>query len=122
MAPDCFARTTAVASFFGRQPCRIGDPCWVGMSAVSNTSLTPIGMPWSGPGRAPTRRACAGSRNAKARTSGSRAGDPGETGFRQIARCQATGLCLHDAGRKLSPATLRLKEILIGSLALVDRP
>ena len=64
LAPAAFAQATGAESARGRQPCQIGEPYSDGMSAVSSTSLMPMGMPCSGPGpaaRAPP--AGPGSRN-----------------------------------------------------------
>jgi hypothetical protein len=68
-APAARAAATDAASPRGRCPFQVGDPYWVGMSAVSSTSLTPMGMPASGPcrARAAARRAWPRSSWAKAR-------------------------------------------------------
>ena len=73
-APAARAAATAAASARGRQPCQMGEPYSLGISAVSSTSFTPSGRPWSGPGRAVEAdvRAAEGSRKAKACTVGSR--------------------------------------------------
>src|SRR4051812_35334998 len=50
--PAARVQATAAASAFGCQPRQIGEPYSLGKSAVSSTSLTPIGSPCSGPDRA----------------------------------------------------------------------
>ena len=44
-APASRSATTLAASRSDRQPAKSGEPCSVGMSAVSMMSLMPIGMP-----------------------------------------------------------------------------
>ena len=51
-APAARAQATGAELALGCQPAQIGEPYWLGMSAVSSTSFTPIGMPCSGPGLA----------------------------------------------------------------------
>ena len=48
-APACFVIVTQAASTRGRHPAKIGLPYELGISAVSITSLTPIGIPCSAP-------------------------------------------------------------------------
>ena len=69
---------------------QIGEPYWLGMSAVSSTSFTPMGMPCSGPGLAlaAAARAWAGSKWVKARTAGSRLRDVIQVGVDQRLRAQ----------------------------------
>ena len=73
-APAARAQATGAASALGRWLAQIGEPYWLGMSAVSSTSFTPMGMPCSGPGLAlaAAARASAGSKWVKAWTLGSR--------------------------------------------------
>ncbi len=57
-APAARAQATGAESALGCQLVQIGEPYWLGMSAVSSTSLTPMGMPCSGPG---LRGGCGGA-------------------------------------------------------------
>src|ERR1700712_3904343 len=74
MAPASRAQATGAGVDLGCQSAQMGEPYWLGMLEVSNTSFAPIGMPCSGPGlvAAAAARAWAGSKWAKARTVGSR--------------------------------------------------
>ena len=47
--PSARAQATAAASACGWWPSQMGEPYWLGMSCVSSTSLTPMGMPCSRP-------------------------------------------------------------------------
>jgi hypothetical protein len=68
------AQATGAESAFGRHPFQMGDPYWLGMSAVSSTSFTATGMPCYGP--VPTDAVAAriwpGSKCSNARTLGLR--------------------------------------------------
>src|ERR1039458_7823099 len=78
IAPAARSIDTSVASSDGVRPACSTVPSSVGMSPVSMMSLTPTGMPCSGPSALPSRRrasasrawrkACSGSRNAQACT------------------------------------------------------
>src|ERR1035437_2467257 len=49
-APAARAAATAAQSAFGRQSRQIGEPDWLGLSAVSRTPFTPPGPPGGRPG------------------------------------------------------------------------
>src|ERR1700676_2853437 len=73
-APASRAQATGAEAALGWWLAQMGEPYWLGMSAVSSTSFTPMGMPCSRPGLAlaAAARAWAGSKWVKARTAGSR--------------------------------------------------